>query len=231
MTVTATGSEVLKPAVAEVVLAAEVIARFEFDAITKEFDGLRAEVNSRIQKQQEITNFAIALMVGFAAFSRFLLDGKTVVLSGIQSVYPAVSILFSAFALMTLDHESNIADIYRYTDTELRPRVQHMLTNDRGIVWRWNERRACWQNHSGVTNIFYYAMSWSKYAITALPAIGLMMIYCRARGFSGSPWEHVLFLVAITFICVLLACATFVGLQYHRMGRLRHSDSAEAESL
>ncbi len=48
--------------------APDLTSRFEFDAIVKEFDTLRAEVITRIQKQQDITNFAIGLAAGFAAF-------------------------------------------------------------------------------------------------------------------------------------------------------------------
>jgi hypothetical protein len=200
-------------------LAPELKTRLEFDAMVKEFDTLRAEVTTRIQKQQEITNFSIALIVGFAAISRFLLDSKPGQTSlSFEPLYPTISILFSAFALMIIDHEANIAHIYRYTDTELRPRMQYLLGDMGTTVWRWNECRASWQHHSGVTNAFFYAMAWSKYAMTVLPSIAFVVAYWRVREAPVPNWERATFIASLALFLIVFLSLVYVGLQYNRMG-------------
>src|SRR4051812_40265166 len=52
--------------------ASPMDSRLEFDALVREYDSLRSEVQGRISKQQDITSFAIALLAGFAALTQIL---------------------------------------------------------------------------------------------------------------------------------------------------------------
>lgn len=189
-----------------------------FDAIAKEFDVLRAEVNSRMQKQQDIANFAIAICVGFAAivqptFTRHAVGTEM----SIRPLFPVFSIVLSAFALMTLDHEANIALLYRYMDGDLHRALSRCVP---GVsLWQWNMRRAQWQHHDWRTNPFYYAMSWSKYVITMLPSFGfLLWSEPELKGTAWAAWNPLKFLAGGFFLATLII-AFFVGWQYHRMGK------------
>src|SRR5438045_5152980 len=124
---------------------------------------------------------------------------------------------------MILDHEANIAHIYRYTDTDLRLRMKHLLNNKDIKIWKWNECRASWQHHSGATNIFFYAMAWSKYSMTVLPSLALILIYWRVRVADVPIWEQAIFIASIALFVIVLSSLTFVGLHYHHMGNFGDS--------
>ena len=203
-------------------------SRLKFDAMVREYDALGGEVRGRIQKQQDITNFAIALAAGAAALGRLFPETLPSLASPVlQPFYPAISVLFSAFALLTLDHEANIALIYRYIDTELRPRMQRLIGGDDPGVWGWNQSRANWQHHSGRTNVFFYAMSWAKYAMTVLPSIGLAFLYWRIHGIGGAWWQRGIFSISVVLLAFVLWTALFVALQYNKMGQPQGNDSTQ----
>jgi hypothetical protein len=129
-------------------------ARLEFDAHIREYDSLQSEVHARISKQQDITSFAIALIAGFAALTQVLPARPHLELTSPQilPLYPAIALILSAFALMTLDHELNIALIYKYIDRILRPQTEKLLRMAAGHpspCWNWNQVRAYEQHHAG----------------------------------------------------------------------------------
>lgn len=121
-------------------------------AAIEEFRALRDEVRSRLEKQQEITSYAIAFMAAIAVAASFLSREKSG-LERLAPAYPLISIVLSGFTLMTLDHDMNIAHIYNYIDTRLRPRLNSQSKDSED--WGWNEYRAQRQQGGGLRNTFF----------------------------------------------------------------------------
>jgi hypothetical protein len=197
----------------------ESLKKFEFDAIIKEFEVLRNEVNSRIQKQHEIVNFSIAILAGLAALSQILVNIYSLNWSNLAVFFPILSIIYSSFALMTLDNEANIALIYRYFDEISNPKMQNILNNIETPIWQWNLQRANWQHHSGLKNGYYIAMSWAKYVITIVPSIGMVISYWTIRGMSGSAWEIGLAIVSLMVVVFVFFAMAHIALLYLSLGK------------
>lgn len=188
----------------------------------EEYRVLRAELLTRIQKQQEITGFAIALLAATIAISQLFGDTQpfSETISEMLPVLPVISIVLSAFALVTLEYELNIAHIYKYIDLVLRRRIEALLESDAdspGLLG-WNEHRAFWQQHVGWRSALTATMAGAKYAATIVPNVLILGLYVRNRARPAViSWHGALFLAAIFVLCLVVACAVHTSHLYLTM--------------
>jgi hypothetical protein len=196
--------------------------RLRNEALMSEYRALRSELDIRVGKQQEITSFSIALVAGFLALSQFLGSRSTLMqtLVSLKPYYPFASIVFSAFSLMTLDHEMNIAHITLYLDSVLRPQIQQVLQQASASddVMQWPAIRAAWQQHAGWANPITTSLASAKYATTVLPTLGLALAYVLGPGdIHLWRWASVPYFLSIALIVWVLVCATYISRLYLRM--------------
>jgi hypothetical protein len=145
-----------------------------YAAVIQEFCALHDELRSRLEKQQEITSYAIAFVAAIAVSASFLSREKSN-FERLAPAYPVISLILSGFTLMTVDHDMNIAHIYNYIDTKLAPQLTHLTdgTLAKLKVWGWNQFRAKAQQGGGWTTILTGPASAGKYAMTLIPNIVL----------------------------------------------------------
>jgi hypothetical protein len=139
-------------------------------AVIEEFRALHGELQSRLEKQQEITSYAIAFLAAIAVAISFLSREKSS-FERLAPAYPVISIILSGFTLMAVDHDMNIAHIYSYIDTELVPQFAHLAEGTLGKVWEWNHYRARQQQGGGWRIILTGPISAGKYTMTLLPNV------------------------------------------------------------
>jgi small basic protein len=137
-------------------------------AIIEEFRVLHDEVRSRLEKQQEITSYAIAFLAAIAVASSFLSRERSV-FERLAPTYPVISFILSGFTLMVVDHDMNIAHIYSYIDTELAPQLIYPLDGGLGKALGWNHYRARQQQGVGWKIVLTGPISAAKYVMTLVP--------------------------------------------------------------
>jgi hypothetical protein len=200
--------------------------RFSYEVMLAEYRALRDEVNARIQKQQEITSFAIAVAGGLVALTQLVGDDKNPLhtLGTPGYLYPVISFAFSAFTMMTLDHEMNIAHIQKYIDSILRPRMESALrrTGNVGVTaWDWNTVRAGWQQHQGWKTFFPSSLAAAKYALTMLPSSTLLVLFWFTGPHGRNVIQLVIYGIAVVMFLVTVSTALFTSKLYVEMNRAK----------
>lgn len=200
--------------------------RFLYEVMLVEYRALRDEVNARIQKQQEITSFAIAVAGGFVALTQLVGDDKNPLhtLGTPGYLFPIISFAFSAFTMMTLDHEMNIAHIQNYIDNLLRPKMEFVLSRTGNIdasAWEWNAIRSGWQQHKGWRTIFPSSLAGSKYALTMLPSLTLLTLFWFTSAHGRGVVQMAIYVVALLSFLVTAATAWYTSSLYLRMNRAK----------
>jgi hypothetical protein len=195
--------------------------RFEYEAIFEEFRTLRDEIRTRIEKQQEITNFSIAFMAALLIATSQLLP-KSELLKRFTPFYPIISLLLAAFTLMTLDHEMNILHLYTYLDQKLQPRMNRIVSSaaaGAASVWEWNRYRASWQQHAGRVGVLLTSpMAGSKYGLTIIPngfIAGYMAFYGLTRHLPG--WEVLEYLLPGAGWLFTVFVGLYISYSYFRL--------------
>jgi|GEM_PF-6690453 len=198
--------------------------RFEYDAILEEYRVLWAEIQTRNTDQHQIVNYAIALLAGFLAVSQ-LFTGSTLASSSphlLRLVYPLLAMVFSAFAMLFHHHSTMMADIGVYTNTELRPRLERILTatNNHPQIWQWNEWRGRNQFRRFPNNLFEFVLSASGYVITFLPGIAFIILFCVSRDPTEpfATWELVLLILASLNVACAAVTGIYAALRFRRVG-------------
>lgn len=196
----------------------------EATALVEEFRALRAELTARIEKQQDITNFAIAIVAGLFALARAV-DGKASsdeVLAQLRNFFPWISIILSSFTLMTLDHEMNIAHLTIYIYGTLRPRIVAVSATNashHSDLWEWSAYRARWQQHAGSATALTTMIAGAKYVITLLPNVLLTVAYWRTRPVSDMhfSWTVTVYALSVVLLLTVIATATYTSRIYLSM--------------
>ena len=137
-------------------------------AVIEEFHVLHDELRSRLEKQQEITSYAIAFMAAIAVAGSFLSRQQST-FERLAPAYPVLSIILSGFTLMVVDHDMNIAHIYKYIDEKLAPQFTHLAKDALGSIWAWNRYRAEQQQGVGWLIVITGPVSAGKYTMTLVP--------------------------------------------------------------
>lgn len=197
--------------------------RFEYEAVLEEYRILWSELQARLGHQNQIINFAIALTAATVAFLQ-LSSGDRPLETSIQMLrpaYPYFSLLFSAFALMYLEHDATMAHLGIYIDTNLRPRIENILlqTGNESHIWQWGRWRAQRQFRYGLTSPFHYAMTSARYALTIGPSVGFAILFWthRDRCQPLASYEQIIFgLVLFTIFWVLISTVYVSRLYFFR---------------
>jgi hypothetical protein len=134
------------------------------DLASEEFQAMRAEIVARIQKQQDIMNFAILIVTALLTYAGFAkLDSNTLSRTLAALGAPA-SLALSVFALMTLDHEMNIAHATRYLYQYVRPKWLNAVgVAVESEALEWNVARRTWQQPVGLSFLLPSTMAAAKY--------------------------------------------------------------------
>lgn len=179
-----------------------VLTQLEFEVFIAEYNSLRDEIINRLNIQQQITNYSIALIASAFAIRQLIAVGNSSLGQISQIVYVLLSIVFSCFALMYAEHDLFMGDIGTYINKSLRPTIKKILDADlppkqNEKILGWDEYRAKIHYYSSFTNdTFYVIISYSRYVTTIFPSIGLLVLY----------WlEHPSFL-GMTFVEITLFC-------------------------
>jgi hypothetical protein len=114
----------------------------------EEYQALRAEIIARIQKQQDIMNFAILVITALLTYAGFARPSTVTLSHAVEILGAPASLALSVFALMTLDHEMNIAHATKYLYEDLR-HAWIAAVNASDDVLLWNRVRSKWQQHPG----------------------------------------------------------------------------------
>jgi hypothetical protein len=200
--------------------------RFSYEAILSEYRALRDEISARIQKQQEMTSFAIAIVGGFVALAQLADNaGKSLgVLSDPRYIIPISSLIFSSFTLMIFEHEMNIAHLQNYIDLYLKPRLNEILARAGGVTYRvleWNQVRSGWQQHHGWLAVLSSSLSGAKYVMTMLPSLVLSVAFWFVESRPPTAVQVIAYAVsAIAFMWVLVV-ALYTSSLYVKMDRDR----------
>jgi hypothetical protein len=189
-------------------------------AVVEEFRTLRDELRSRFEKQQEITSYAIALMAALVVTISFL-SQQQFNFESLLLVYPLTSLVLAGFTLMVTEHDMNIAHIYRYFETVLRPRLAELtdLSPETLNVWGWNRKRAEWQQGDGWRILLTGPMPAGKYTMTLFPNAGLAA-YLAVYGTTHlDGWLMFWYLVPSVAVLWTTAIAIYISTLYFRMAK------------
>ena len=189
--------------------------RFEYEVLLTEYRSLREEITIRLSNQQQIINFSIAIIAAMFAITQLLpVIRSNLIAQLLPLIYPLLSIIFSAFALMYADQDFIIADIATYINQHLRQRMQTILDkipNTNPKVWEWDEYRSKAHYRKVMASPFYYIMSLARYLVMIIPSIGLIFIYSLSReGTDITVWELSVVVVAMLFAIWMIVTIIFL---------------------
>src|SRR5260221_3204517 len=118
-------------------------AEMEYNVLLEEFRSLKSEIRQRIDNQHTILTILVALIGGIIAILQFLgKDSLTLSLQSLHYILPTLSIVFSALALMYMEHDATNAILGGYINGYLQPHLKQLL---RSIDGRENEILG-WEN-------------------------------------------------------------------------------------
>jgi processive 1,2-diacylglycerol beta-glucosyltransferase len=196
----------------------ETLTSLGFQAVVAEFRALRDEVQSRLEKQQEITSYGIAFVAALVVAFSFLRQPEFD-FSHVGVVYPVISLILAGFTLMCADHDMNIAHIYSYVETVLRPQLAELtnLSAEQLHIWEWNKARAEWQQGGGwKRQIYAGAIPAGKYLMTITANLTLA-IYVAVNGFEHPSALLVWYLVPLFIVMYSTIASIHISRLYFRM--------------
>ena len=87
--------------------------RFRFDAVVEEYRMVWENIQKLLSNQQNLVNYTITLIAGLLALSQILRGDQPLDEFAVRyrPVYPFISILFSAFSLMYMEHDAAMAHL------------------------------------------------------------------------------------------------------------------------
>jgi NADH:ubiquinone oxidoreductase subunit 6 (subunit J) len=195
--------------------------RFEYEVLLEEYRTIRAEIIERLSNQQQIINFSLGLIAATFAVSQLLprLDTVDGVFRSLRALYPFLSLLFSAFALMYLEHDVMMAYLGHYINRRLRPRLRDVIlqaSSHSVDVLTWDVFRGDVHIRIGLATTFHASMSLARYAVMIVPSVMLIVLHIRLA--LDEPilarWEWVVIIAAILLALWVCATALFATRQY-----------------
>lgn len=163
------------------------------DLASDEYQALRAEIVARIQKQQDIMNFAILVVTALLSYAGLARLNSSAISRTLAALGAPASLALSIFALMTLDHEMNIAHATRYVYEYLGPAWIKAADADDRYALQWNVARRSWQQPPGLSLVLPTTMAAAKYyAITLLNVLLVLTSWVElalhAKLFTNLSW-------------------------------------------
>lgn len=187
-----------------------------------EYDDLRGEALVRLQKQQEITNFALLAVGALAAIAKF---GTKVDLSKVPALwlFAIGSCVMSSFTLMILEHDLVIAQLATYIRSEVEPRLRRLSgeplllpsLDPETEVFRWDLRRAEWDRAAPDS----IAMHLAKYLMTLIPNCLFVAGFWIAFSHQTSLGHALIFCIPAVLFVIVGRAARLVARSYTRLER------------
>ena len=197
--------------------------RFEYEVLLEEYRVLRSELNQHLSNQQQINNYALALMVGLVAIAQLVGsdDGYLTLLSSFRPIILLLSTLFSSFALMYVRLGMMITYIGGYTTNVIRPKIERILAQTSGSdlrVLEWDEIHTQQRYFRPNSALIEYVLSIAQYAVTITPSITLIVIFWFSKPSSEglTSLEIILFAVSILALVSVLVSLFYAGRLYTR---------------
>jgi len=194
--------------------------RFEYDALIEEYKILWTEIQSRNSDQQQIVNYSLTLVTAFFAISQIFADSASVQI--LRPVYPLLTFVFSAFALLFHHHSTMMAHIGIYTNNVLRPRIEKILsnTNNNPQIWLWNEWRGKYQFSKFPNNLFELGMSSAGYIVTFVPGIAFITLFWLTHDHTRplELWEQILLALSSLSIIWVIITGVYTVFHFRRIG-------------
>lgn len=182
------------------------------DLASEEYNALRAEIVARIQKQQDIMNFAILIITAFLTYAGFAKLNSNTFNRTIAVLGAPASLALSVFALMTLDHEMNIAHATRYLYEYLRPVWLKATGADEKTYLRWNFVRAKFQQPHGPIVILPTTVAAAKYY--AITALNVLLVIASWIEYAHNINHSANLLLALLSVATVLLMLTLVASAY-----------------
>ena len=193
--------------------------RFELDILLEEYRALRAETINRLSSEQQILNFSITLIIGTVAAIQIIpkiseLENWEV---SFRFSLLFISLLFSAFGLLSIEIDNGMAFIGNYIQQVLRPRIENIIAKSQNessdihpLLLEWDSFRGKFQFHTlrAIPLIF---MSLARYALTILPSSIVLYIYYSWRAASKTLIETNEIILCI-FTTVILISVFITGI-------------------
>jgi hypothetical protein len=178
----------------------------------EEYQALRAEIVARIQKQQDIMNFAILVITALLTYAGIIKLNSLALSHTVEVLGAPASLALSAFALMTLDHEMNIAHATRYLYEYLRPLWIRASGADESTALRWNLVRAQWQQPHGPLVVLPTTVAAAKYY--AITGLNMLLIGAAWIEFVRHIGQFSAFSTALLIVATVLVSLTLIASAY-----------------
>jgi hypothetical protein len=192
------------------------LIQFEVDAIIEEYKSVRAEIVQRVSNQSSVINYALALIAAVIALTQ--LNPSLLVNINPGPIFLLASLLFSAFALMLIEQDINIAYLGKYTDFKLRKRMEEIINQDSSYlreIWQWEDWKNTTQYRKFPAFLFIYLIAASRYAITIIPSFIALIQYGHQRNQTNIPlWENAFYGFCIFALIWTILTAVFSGIRY-----------------
>lgn len=149
-------------------------------------------------------NFSILVITALLTYAGFTKSGGTLS-HAVEILGAPASLALSVFALMTLDHEMNIAHATKYIYEDLRE-VWISASGASGNSLLWNRSRARWQQYPGWPRVVLptTVAAAKYYAITCLNLILVIFSWIEYAGHVGQYTEFSLGLIALATALLIL---------------------------
>lgn len=173
-----------------------------FGAHLAEYETLRNEINQRSQLQNQLTNYAIAIVAGTVTL---LAIGQPSI--GVQQpfLFLVSSMMLSALSWSIIELNMIIHQIASYVQNVLSLKLQNLIGFDSSpdyTVLKWDAVLG-----SFFVNNILYGIVWSgKILITVIPGILFVILFYSIRSTNTLPWtisEIVMFALAIAMQLIL----------------------------
>ena len=150
--------------------------RFEYEVLLEEFRATRAELNLHVMSLHEITNYELIFLAALVSLGPSLLANSQGNI--IRLFLLGGSIVFSAFALLLLWHDTDIAYLAGYISAVIKPRLESILnqvTENSKPVLLWEEFISMNRTRKFPNNLGDVSVSVGHYALAIVPCIGLFI--------------------------------------------------------
>ena len=191
---------------------------FRFEAAIKEYECLRSELVTRMEKQHDVTNFAIGLTAGVLAITQIFANSAQKNFDVLVFILPIISLIFSAFSLMILEHDAVITTIQAFIDEMGLEMERYSTVLKSPGVWRWNRHGSSWQLTSS-NNIYARLMSVSKHGMTFIPNICILCSYFYIRLLNSFSFglDTAIFILALIIFLMVIRSAVYASTLYGRL--------------
>jgi hypothetical protein len=150
-------------------------------------------------------NFAILVITALLTYAGFTKSGAVTLSHAVGTLGAPASLALSVFALMTLDHEMNIAHATKYIYEDLRKAwISAIGASENTLLW--NRSRARWQQYPGWPRVVLptTVAAAKYYAITCLNLVLVIFSWIEYASHVGQYTELSVGLISLATALLIL---------------------------